>query len=104
MALNMINPGRKYHQRQKKLKTALAWWEDEIQNPDTEPYINTARRKIIFEDLPYRLNSLRRASDISISGSRQWPIDTDPETKSIGRILPSRMVRRWRPLGRVVDV
>ena len=83
------------------------------------------RRRIIFEDLPYRLNSLRRASDISIrwaplqqertetwdpiyngkaesklvenswllcSGSRQWPIDTDPETKSLNRILPSHMV------------
>ena len=72
------------------------------------------------------------------SGSRQWPmIDTELETKSMNRILPSRLVnqvkqhechrqcqhqrhyqqylryclfynfhkvRRWRPLGRVVDV
>ena len=37
------------------------------------------RRRIIFEDLPYRLNSLRRASDISLRWKNKSDNNANPD-------------------------
>ena len=48
-------------------KTVRHWaWTSDQSNLMYNRAVNMNRRRIIFEDLPYRLNSLRRASDISI--------------------------------------
>ena len=55
-ALNLINPARKFEQRRRNLRLAIAWWEDEDQNPDLD-HVDYSRRKIIFAD---RKNHFRR--------------------------------------------
>ena len=50
---------RKYSQRQKDLKKALSWWEDQDENPDIS-YVDFSRRKLVFD-----FGSFRRVSDIS---------------------------------------
>lgn len=59
-ALNLINPARKYKKRRRELFKALAWWEDEVENPDLSLDLDSTpgRRKILFEDRIRR----RRAS------------------------------------------
>ena len=56
----MINPARKYKKRRRELFKALAWWEDEVENPDLSLDLDSTpgRRKILFEDRIRR----RRAS------------------------------------------
>ena len=76
-ALNLLNPyrqifskqlktvyfcsgSRKYVQRQKSLKKAFSWWEDEDENPDIA-YKDFSRRKLLFD-----FGAHRRNSDVSI--------------------------------------
>ena len=40
---------RKYEQRRERLKSAMAWWEDENQNPETHN-LDFSKRKILFKD------------------------------------------------------
>ena len=50
-ALNILNPARKYQKRRKELFKALAWWEDEEQNPEGI----SSRRKIITNLEQYKV-------------------------------------------------
>ena len=40
---------RKYEQRRERLKSAMAWWDDEDHNPDIH-YLDYSKRKILFQD------------------------------------------------------
>lgn len=48
---------RKYTRRQKDLKKALSWWEDQDENPDIN-YVDFSKRKILFD-----FGSFRRVVD-----------------------------------------
>ena len=57
-----FNGSRKYVQRQKSLKKAFSWWEDEDENPDIA-YKDFSRRKLLFD---FGAHRNRRKSDVSI--------------------------------------
>ena len=50
---------RKYSQRQKDLKKAFSWWEDQDENPDIS-YVDFSKRKILFD-----FGAFRRVTDSS---------------------------------------
>ena len=86
------------------MKKALAWWEDEDHNPDID---NTrARRKILFEDRIRRrrasLESSIRSSSKSNSNGQSPNIVQDLEKND--RVLPSRLLRKWRKIGRILNI
>ena len=58
----MFHCSRKYVQRQKSLKKAFSWWEDEDENPDIA-YKDFSRRKLLFD---FGAHRNRRKSDVSI--------------------------------------
>ena len=58
----MFHGSRKYVQRQKSLKKAFSWWEDEDENPDIA-YKDFSRRKLLFD---FGAHRNRRNSDVSI--------------------------------------
>ena len=57
-----LHGSRKYVQRQKSLKKAFSWWEDEDENPDIA-YKDFSRRKLLFD---FGAHRNRRNSDVSI--------------------------------------
>ena len=63
----MFHGSRKYVQRQKSLKKAFSWWEDEDENPDIA-YKDFSRRKLLFDFGAHRnrMTDIRRNSDVSI--------------------------------------
>ena len=86
------------------MKKALAWWEDEDHNPDID---NTrAGRKILFEDRIRRrrasLESSIRSSSKSNSNGQSPNIVQDLEMND--RVLPSRLLRKWRKIGRILNI
>ena len=97
---------RKYQKRRKELFKALAWWEDEDQNPQNISF----RRKIIFEDRFRRRrasleSSIRSSSKASNANTRNpSQADADFETEEITRVLPSRLMRKWKKVGRILNI
>ena len=73
---------RKYSQRQKDLKKALSWWEDQDENPDIN-YVDFSKRKILFD-----FGSFRRVADPSARLSASTTSDPMP--------LPSNLLRKWK--------
>ena len=102
-ALNILNPARKYQKRRKELFKALAWWEDEEQNPESI----SSRRKIIFEDRFRRRRASLESSIRSSSKSNtrcQSQTDAEFPTGEVTRVLPSRLMRKWKKVGRVLNI
>ena len=102
-ALNILNPARKYQKRRKELFKALAWWEDEEQNPESI----SSRRKIIFEDRFRRRRASLESSIRSSSKSNtrcQSQTDVDFPTGEVTRVLPSRLMRKWKKVGRILNI
>merc|ERR1711953_68089 len=87
-ALNLLNPYRKYVQRQKSLKKAFSWWEDEDENPEIA-YRDFSRRKLLFD-----FGAHRRNSDVSIRTFKMDQGNTSPE--GVMEALPSQLLRRWK--------
>ena len=96
---------RKYSQRQKDLKKALSWWEDQDENPDIS-YVDFSRRKLVFD-----FGSFRRVSDISARWEStlfyyllHWfnhsrinlGKNSNLSTTSDPMPLPSNLLRRWK--------
>ena len=102
-ALNILNPARKYQKRRKELFKALAWWEDEEQNPESI----SSRRKIIFEDRFRRRRASLESSIRSSSKSNtrcQSQTDADFPTEEVTRVLPSLLMRKWKKVGRILNI
>ena len=118
----MFHCSRKYVQRQKSLKKAFSWWEDEDENPDIA-YKDFSRRKLLFD---FGAHRNRRKSDVSICTFKMdkvgsvtlfvgnvvslWPFysnllvqgNTSPD--GVLEALPSQLLRKWKRASKMLNM
>ena len=110
----LCNCSRKYVQRQKSLKKAFSWWEDEDENPDIA-YKDFSRRKLLFD---FGAHRNRRKSDVSICTFKMDQVGNVLKIKSkldfvlqgnnspdgVLEALPSQLLRKWKRASKMLNV